>query len=104
MSPVLRKSYAPAAILVSPIFASPHPAPITLPLTFEPNAGQTDKQVKFLAHGEKSTLWLTEQGPVLALGSGSKSALFRMRFEGGARAPEMVAENPQGGVSNYLNG
>ncbi len=103
MSSVLRKCFAAAAVVI-PLFANPRPAPIALPLTFEPNAGQTDPQVKFLAHGQKSTLWLTEQGPVLAVGSGSKATLLRMRFEGGARAPEMVAENPQGGVSNYLTG
>ena len=104
MSSVLLKSCFAAAALLSPLFANPRPAPIALPLTFEPNAGQTDKQVKFLAHGQNSTLWLTEQGPVLAVGAGSKTALFRMRFEGGTRTPEMVAENPQGGVSNYLTG
>src|SRR5215470_1339775 len=38
-----------------------------LPLTFEPNRGQTDAQAKFLAHGRRYTLFLTETEVVLAL-------------------------------------
>ncbi|HLI75624.1 MAG TPA: hypothetical protein VKV02_01665, partial [Acidobacteriaceae bacterium] len=38
-----------------------------LPLSFEANAGQTDPQVAFLAHGSGYTLFLTPQEAVLAL-------------------------------------
>ena len=38
-----------------------------LPLIFEPNQGQTDAKVKFLAHGRGYGLYLTDQEAVLAL-------------------------------------
>lgn len=38
-----------------------------LPLSFEANEGQTDRQVKFLARGQGYTLFLTSQEAVLAL-------------------------------------
>ncbi len=38
-----------------------------LPLSFEPNQGQTDGQVKFLSRGSGYTLYLTAQEAVLAL-------------------------------------
>jgi uncharacterized protein (TIGR03437 family) len=79
-------------------------APVSMPVTFEPNRGQTDKQVKFLARGGPSALWLTEQGPVLSAGAGAQSVIYRMRFEGGKRHPKIEAEDSRAGVSNYLTG
>src|SRR2546430_17158315 len=38
-----------------------------LPLTFEPNFGQVDEHVDFLARGSGYTLFLTSAGAVLAL-------------------------------------
>jgi hypothetical protein len=38
-----------------------------LPLSFEPNVGQADPRVRFLAHGRSYTLFLTDAGAVLAL-------------------------------------
>jgi len=38
-----------------------------LPLSFEPNQGQTDPRVKFLSRGSGYTLFLTDEGAVLAL-------------------------------------
>ncbi len=37
----------------------------SLPLAFEPNRGQTDSRVRFLAHAGGSTIFLTERGIVL---------------------------------------
>src|SRR6516164_6031424 len=37
------------------------------PLAFEPNQGQTDPQVKFLAHGPRYALFLTANQAVLEL-------------------------------------
>ncbi len=37
-----------------------------LPLSFEPNQGQTDSQVHFLAHGQSYTLFLTAREAVFA--------------------------------------
>src|SRR5207248_10474406 len=38
-----------------------------LPLSFEPNVGQTDPQVQFISHGKGYELFLTEQEIVLSL-------------------------------------
>ncbi|MGB9123417.1 MAG: hypothetical protein WCE73_22570, partial [Candidatus Angelobacter sp.] len=39
-----------------------------LPLSFEPNRGQTDSQVKFLSRAGNRMLWLTSDEAVLAVG------------------------------------
>src|ERR1700730_5675857 len=44
-----------------------------LPLSFEPNQGQASADVKFVARGNGSTLWLTETGAVLSLHGGAAS-------------------------------
>ena len=38
----------------------------SLPLAFEPNVGQADRRVAYLAHGDGYTLFLTAQGATLA--------------------------------------
>ncbi|MEE9204159.1 MAG: hypothetical protein V3U08_04010, partial [Nitrospirales bacterium] len=43
-----------------------------LPLSFEPNRGQSDKQVKFLSRGRGYTLFLTKTEAVLALRSAAR--------------------------------
>ena len=84
------------------------PATVTIPIrsvTFEPNVGQTDTRVKYLAHSGHSTLWLMQRGAVLkAAGGGGKSALVKLRFDGANPAPQMEAEEQRRGVSNYFIG
>jgi hypothetical protein len=76
-----------------------------LPLVFEPNQGQTDSQVKFLAHGANYGLFLTADQAVLALDKSPKEvAVLRMalaRANGNAAA---VAVDPLPGKSNYFIG
>ncbi len=87
------------------------------PLSFEPNRGQTDKQVDFLAHGTGYTLFLSNGEAVILLPrsvpvkQGRQSLLtpffstvVRMRLaEGNASAPvEALDELP--GKSNYFIG
>jgi len=43
-----------------------------LPISFEPNRGQTNKKVKFLAPGQGYGLFLTSTGAVLSLSKASK--------------------------------
>src|SRR5215813_7749475 len=45
-----------------------------LPLSFEANHGQTDSQVKFLAHGNSNSLFLTSNEAVLTLNENPQSA------------------------------
>lgn len=71
-----------------------------IPLTFEPNTGQTAKQVRYLAHAPHATLWLTDTEVVLGL----KQADLRMRFAGANRTPRLSAEDPLSSRSNYFLG
>src|SRR4051794_29594335 len=73
-----------------------------LPLTFERNQGQADARVKFLAHGDRSTLFLTRDEVVLAFGS--SQSVLRMKFAGAN--PDVTAEglSEAPGKTNYLIG
>jgi hypothetical protein len=76
-----------------------------LPLTFEANAGQADKAVKFLSRGQGYTLFLTPAEAVLSLrGPQEETAVIRMQVAGGKREPRVVGLDPQATKSNYLLG
>src|SRR5579872_2849872 len=77
---------------------------ISLPLSFEPNIGQTDSRVKYLARNQNATLWLTSEGPVLGIQHKSQLAVVKVRFQGASRAPRIDAEDRRGGVTNYFIG
>jgi hypothetical protein len=81
---------------------SPKPAisDFTRPLSFEPNQGQTDRQVDFLAHGAGYRLFLSHAEAVMALDRG---VTVRMRSVGGKpSSPEPLGEQPS--RSNYFIG
>ena len=74
-----------------------------LPLSFEANQGQTDRQVKFLSRGSGYSLFLTSREAVLALAAPSRArcakrqdlrrsraSLVRMRLVGSSPAPELA--------------
>lgn len=88
-------------LCASVAFASPA---IQLPVSFEPNVGQSGPAVQYLAHGEKSTVWFTGNAVVLGVARKQGTAVLKMRFEGGKKSPAIVAEDPQGGASNYFIG
>ncbi len=71
-----------------------------LPLSFEPNRGQTDARVDFLSRGKGYTLFLTRGQAVLRL---EKDAL-RMKLLGAAEAPIASAADPLPDVANYFQG
>ncbi|MEJ7783554.1 MAG: SBBP repeat-containing protein [Solirubrobacteraceae bacterium] len=92
-----------------------------LPLRFEPNRGQTDSRVKFLARGEGYAVFLTDREVVLSLSdrrssspdSDSRatlasreeepvSATVRIRPVGGNPNAVVNAGDRQAGQSNYL--
>jgi hypothetical protein len=93
-----------------------------LPLSFEPNQGQTDPRVKFLSRASHHTLWLTNDEAVLAVGRRARTsrtggtheaarnqgqilpAILRMRFIGANSNPRVIGEARQQGTVNYLNG
>ncbi len=82
-----------------------------LPLRFEPNRGQTDKQVRFLARGPGYGLFLTENGAVLRLRASScdrtencSGSVLRLNLLG-ARTPDSIAGRDEfAGTSNYFVG
>jgi hypothetical protein len=83
-----------------------------LPLSFEPNQGQTDPQVKFLARGPGYTLFLASDEAVLTLqggataspGKGGKPAVVRLKLVGAERNARVSGERELAGRSNYFVG
>ena len=85
-----------------------------LPLIFERNQGQTDPQVKFLAHGAGYGLFLTAHEAVLSLRSSaprSKSSdknenlsILRMQIVGANSSAAVTGDHQLPGHSNYFIG
>src|ERR1700759_5117071 len=83
-----------------------------LPLSFEPNRGQTDSSVVFLSRVGGGGLFLTPTGALLKIGSedaAGKSALshrlpevLNLQLEGSSSSAKVSAEQLLPGVSNYL--
>ncbi len=88
-----------------------------LPLAFEPNQGQTDPQVKYLARGNGYTLFLTSREAVLSLEAPTKrnrktsvapstsaGAALRIEMAGANSLAALANGDLQPGVSNYYIG
>jgi len=75
-----------------------------LPIVFEPNRGQTDPRVKFLARGGGYTLFLTSDEAVFVAQSANKRSVLRVRLLGGNRKAEVHGLEQLPGRSNYLMG
>lgn len=81
-----------------------------LPLIFEPNQGQTDARVRFLARGSGYSLYLTAQEAVLALQHPTTDSLtpptsvVSMKIVGATSTVEPAGEIQLPGKSNYLIG
>ncbi len=102
-----------------------------LPLTFEPNQGQTDSQVKYLSRGHGYNLFLTSKEAVFTMPLASKNsalldlakqkqmdltgksgasatdpadAVMRMTMLGANPQPVITAEDQQPGKTNYFIG
>jgi len=84
-----------------------------LPLAFEPNQGQSDSRVKFLARGAGYGLFLTSQEVVLSLhpkrtpeknDSADRASVLRMSFANANPEPPLSGVNLLPGKSNYFLG
>jgi hypothetical protein len=78
-----------------------------LPLAFEPNQGQTDAQVKYMARGNGYTLFLTNQDAVFAFHSKTSANQLRMRGRApmaNAGSAPVVKEKPPAVVRMRLVG
>jgi uncharacterized repeat protein (TIGR03803 family) len=96
--------------------AQPKVSLTQLPLSFEPNLGQTDPKVKFLSRGSGYKLFLTADEAVLAFKNTKQSngsahaklttadAVLAMRLVGANRGAAAVGSAKYPGASNYFVG
>ncbi|HEY6248334.1 MAG TPA: SBBP repeat-containing protein [Candidatus Angelobacter sp.] len=75
-------------------------APMSLPLVFEANRGQTAPQVQYVARSREGALFFMNDGLAVAV---PQLGAFRLRFEGATAAPEIIADGKLMARSNYLN-
>jgi hypothetical protein len=84
-----------------------------LPLSFEPNRGQTDARVRFLARGRGYTLFLTPREALLDLDAASqgpgrarsvRGAVLRMGLTGANPQPNVLGTGRLPGKVNYFLG
>ncbi|HSI88050.1 MAG TPA: Ig-like domain-containing protein [Pyrinomonadaceae bacterium] len=79
-------------------------------ITFEPNVGQTDESVSFMARGAGYALFLKETEAVLTLDRKGETAesdvrsVIRMSLEGAQKPRRMEAAGKLSGTSNYFIG
>jgi hypothetical protein len=94
-----------AAASVSPTCSKPAAAAAYAkrPLAFEPNAGQLDDTVRYLARGRAYTLWLTPHGATLRL-SGDAPRVVRMELVRSNDAAALRGEDRLTGVVNDFRG
>jgi hypothetical protein len=91
--------------------------PLSLPMFFEPNQGQTDAQVKFLARGAGYGLFLTGDEAVLelqqavpsprtatAIAAPKPNSWIRMKLAGANASARVSGISPLPGKSNYFIG
>ena len=75
------------------------------PLHFEPNLGQWESGVRYLARGNGYQLYLNEGEAAMVLEAGSgQSATLRFHWQGGNPGAHLVASEREAGVSNYYIG
>ncbi len=80
-----------------------------IPLSFEPNLGQTDDEVKYLSRGKGYTLFLTADQAVLSLNRNSEDEeslgnIIRLQLVGSNSDAEVNGVNPLSARSHYLLG
>ena len=98
----------PAAGVVAPSKIPFLTALSQLPLRFEANAGQSDPGVKFLAHGNGYSLFLTSDGATMSLRRQSSSSrqteFVRMKLVGASENVSIGGTDLLPGKSNYFLG
>jgi len=79
-----------------------------LPMRFEANVGQSDPSVKFFAHGNGYSLFLTSDGATMSLRSQSlnsrRAEFLRMKLAGANGNASIVGTDMLPGKSNYFIG
>jgi hypothetical protein len=83
---------------------------LNIPLYFETNLGQTNKQVKFLSHGQGYTMFFTQNKAVLVLNKSTsnkknlQSDVIDITFPGATPNTDIIGEGGKEGISNYFIG
>src|SRR3989304_2248279 len=77
-----------------------------LPLRFEPNVGQIDRGVRYMARGRGYRLHIGNRGAARALAPGPATAtsVVGMRLANTSGAVKVVGEKPQTGKTHYFIG
>jgi len=103
IGPVLGTFAVSAALFAAPNSSRPAAAAAAyagLPLSFETNLGQTDRESRFLWHNSSCSLALTSSGAVLHVSDGT----LRMRLRGARPSPEVIGIGKLPGTVNYFIG
>lgn len=83
---------------------------LKLPLSFIPNAGQTDPSVRYFAHGAGFSFYFTDEKAVLAfVGQPAdekkrRGMVLNLRFVGATSAARATAHRPLAGQVSYFRG
>jgi hypothetical protein len=75
-----------------------------IPIRFEPNRGQVEKDVRFLTHLSEGELALTSDGFRLTTAQGGKDERLSAKFVGMDAGSEATGEDAGKGVANYYMG
>src|SRR5262245_40756824 len=88
------------AALARLAFSAPTAAPVTMPLFFEANQGQSSSDVRFIGRSKHGSVLLTDAGITFLSGNGS----VQMRLLGTQQDLSWQAIEALPGRSNYLVG
>lgn len=96
------RSLSICLLFASALFSAPLPRSVRVPLVFEKNEDQADKQAAFIGRGSGRTLFLTEKNIVMV--NGTIGERISMHLVGSA-GPKMVrGEDVLPGRTNYMHG
>jgi len=95
---------AQASVPPSLVTAAPNHAFQGIPIRFEPNRGQVEKDVRFLAHCPEGDVALTGDGFRLSFAQNGKDETLTAKFAGMDPASEATGEDAGKGVANYYRG
>jgi hypothetical protein len=73
-----------------------------LPLSFVGNAGQTDRSVRYYAHGSGFSFFFTEDKAVLSFAKGERGQALELHFLGSSPGATLEAGDSAPGTANYL--
>jgi hypothetical protein len=89
-----------AFVFSIPVFAQKYG---DLPLSFEPNLGQTNSKVRFLSHGNGYGFFLSGDSATLQLGANNPHTV-ELTVANGQAPAQIVGEAPLPGTVNYFRG